>query len=61
MVAFGTYDVRVKIDNEPLPEFGVEVDEEGKRATCWIPSEAGKVGSLSTLTVFLNLLDSVKL
>ena len=43
MVVFGTYDVCVKIDSERLSEFDVEVDEEGKRVTCWIPSEAGKV------------------
>ena len=43
MVNFRTYAVCVKVDDERLPEFDVEVDEGGKRVTCWIPSEAGKV------------------
>ena len=43
MVKFGTYDVCVAVDNEQLPEFDVVVEEEERKVTCWIPSEAGKV------------------
>lgn len=43
MVQFGTYHVWIEVDGDELPEFNVDVEEDKKKVTCWIPSEAGKV------------------
>ena len=43
MVQFGDYSVAIVVDGEPLPEFDVNISDDAKTASCWIPSEAGKV------------------
>ncbi|PFH48368.1 hypothetical protein AMATHDRAFT_5862 [Amanita thiersii Skay4041] len=46
MPKLGTFEARIRIDGVELPEYGIEIDEEGKKASCWVPSEAGKAFSV---------------
>lgn len=41
----GGFEASVKVDDVALDEYAVEISEDGKRATCWIPSQEGKVGA----------------
>jgi hypothetical protein len=45
MPKFQTLHAGITIDGEDLPEYDVQVDDNGKQVSCWIPSEAGKVGT----------------
>ncbi|KAL1758668.1 hypothetical protein FB107DRAFT_271863 [Schizophyllum commune] len=38
----GIVDCWIEADGKPLEEYGVEVSEDGKRCTAWIPSKAGQ-------------------
>ena len=33
----------IQVDGETLPEYGMKYSEDGKQASCWIPSEVPKV------------------
>ncbi|KAF8343542.1 hypothetical protein F5887DRAFT_289695 [Amanita rubescens] len=65
MPNFQTFCARIKIDNDDLPEYDVQIDENEKLVSCWIPSEAGKnfsvccsiTGPLSTDIEWRVLLD----
>ena len=35
--------VSIHSDGEELKEYSVEVSPDGKKATCWVPSQSGKV------------------
>jgi hypothetical protein len=37
------YSAWIEVDGKKLPEYDVQYSENGTQATCWIPSEAGKV------------------
>jgi hypothetical protein len=39
----GDFEARVEVENVDLEEYDVKVSPDGKEATCWIPSEEGKV------------------
>ena len=43
----GGFEASVKVDDVALDEYAVEISKEGKRATCWIPSQEGKVGGVT--------------
>ena len=43
MPQIGNFQAWIDVENEHLPEYAVEYSADGKQATCWIPSEAGKV------------------
>lgn len=41
-----TYDditITIQVDGADVPEFLVERDQVGKKVTCWVPSQIGKV------------------
>ncbi|KAF8663512.1 hypothetical protein AX14_006981 [Amanita brunnescens Koide BX004] len=42
MPKFQALHAGITIDGEDLPEYDVQVDDNGKQVSCWIPSEAGK-------------------
>lgn len=42
MPRFQAIHARIRVDNEELPEYHVQVDEDENNVSCWIPSEAGK-------------------
>ena len=44
MPKFGTFHARIKIDAKELLEYDVQINGNEKKVSCWIPSEAGKVG-----------------
>ena len=35
--------VSIHSDGEDLKEYSIEVSPDGKKATCWVPSQSGKV------------------
>jgi hypothetical protein len=37
------FSASVIVDGNPLEEYGIEISTDGKKATSWITSEAGKV------------------
>lgn len=39
------FEVYVHSDGEKLPEYQVKVDQNSKQATCFIPSQTGKVST----------------
>lgn len=43
MLKLGNFTAWISVDGEPLAEFNTEISDDGKQATCWIPSEVGKV------------------
>ena len=43
MPNFQTFHARIKVHDEDLPEYDVQIDENEKQVSCWIPSETGKV------------------
>ena len=53
-IRFGQYGARVMIEDKEIPHYGIHVDPVKKEVSCWIASEAGKVGdSLFSLLTFL--------
>ncbi|KAG6818539.1 hypothetical protein H0H93_004188 [Arthromyces matolae] len=42
VMQFMDFEIQILVDGTVLPEYDVQYDEEGKIATCWIPSDAGK-------------------
>ncbi len=42
----GEYEARIVVEGKNIAHYGIEVNEERMVATCWIPSTAGKVGSI---------------
>jgi len=42
MPKFQAIHSRIKVDDEELPEYDVQVDENERQVSCWVPSEAGK-------------------
>ncbi|KIJ98150.1 hypothetical protein K443DRAFT_681021 [Laccaria amethystina LaAM-08-1] len=42
MLQFGNHKGWISVDNNELPEYGVQYSEDEKIATCWIPSKVGK-------------------
>ncbi|KAH9481198.1 hypothetical protein JR316_0005718 [Psilocybe cubensis] len=42
MPIIGNFSAWIQVDNQPLPEYQIEYSQDGRKATCWIPSEAGK-------------------
>lgn len=49
MLKFEIFEACVLVDGVELPEYNVTTDERSKTATCWIPSEQGKVSEISKL------------
>ncbi len=45
MPKFKTIHASIKVDDNELPEYDVQVDENEKQVSCWVPSEAGKVST----------------
>ena len=45
MPRFKTLHASIKVEDNELPEYDVQVDENEKLVSCWVPSEAGKVGT----------------
>jgi hypothetical protein len=43
MPGIANYAAWIEVDGKKLPEYDVQYSDNGTRATCWIPSEAGKV------------------
>lgn len=37
------FHAEIKVDDIELPEYDVQVDQDRKIVSCWVPSEAGKV------------------
>ncbi|KAF8343544.1 hypothetical protein F5887DRAFT_972047, partial [Amanita rubescens] len=46
MPRFKTFHASIKVDDKALPEYDVQVDENEKQVSCWVPSEAGKCFSV---------------
>ncbi|PFH48369.1 hypothetical protein AMATHDRAFT_5863 [Amanita thiersii Skay4041] len=46
MPRLGTFEARIKIDGVELLEHEIEVDEQGKKVSCWVPSQARKAFSV---------------
>lgn len=44
MLRFNGVEAAVVINDIELPQYQIEYDDANKTVTCWIPSEAGKVG-----------------
>ena len=51
MPQIGHFQAWIDVENEQLLEYGVEYSADGKQATCWIPSETGKVRSIELCSV----------
>jgi hypothetical protein len=45
MPTFQAFHATIRTDGEDLPEYDVQVDDNEKQVSCWIPSEAGKVST----------------
>ena len=45
-IRFGKHGARVKIEDEEIQHYDIQVDRDEKEVTCWIASEAGKVWEL---------------
>ena len=43
MPTFQALHATIRVDGEDLSEYDVQVDDNEKQVSCWIPSEAGKV------------------
>jgi len=44
MVNVGTFSAWIQVDKDTvLPEYSATYSADGSEATCWVPSEAGKV------------------
>jgi len=43
MLQLGNHKGWISVDDNELPEYGVQYSEDKKTATCWIPSKVGKV------------------
>ena len=43
MPTFQAFHATIRVDGEDLSEYDVQVDDNEKQVSCWIPSEAGKV------------------
>jgi len=46
MLRLGSLSAWITVDGEELQEYGVEISDNGKEATCWIPSKVGQVRSI---------------
>jgi len=46
MPGISNYSAWIEVDGKKLPEYDVQYSDNGTRATCWIPSEAGKEFSI---------------
>ena len=44
MPTFQAFHATIRVEGKDLPEYDVQVDDDEKQVSCWIPSEAGKVG-----------------
>jgi len=42
MLQLGSFSAWISVDNVELEQYGLEISADGKQASCWIPSEAGK-------------------
>ena len=51
MLQLGNLSAWITVDGKKLEEYGVEISDDGREATCWIPSKVGQVRSI--LFVFL--------
>lgn len=53
VLACGIYNVSIVVDGEKVPQYGLEYEEseEGPKASCWIPSTAGKVRHKSSFSL----------
>ena len=45
MPKFQAIHARIKVNDEELAEYDVQVDENERQVSCWVPSEAGKVSA----------------
>jgi hypothetical protein len=45
MLQLGNLSAWITVDGKELKEYGVEISDDGKEATCWIPSKVGQVRS----------------
>ncbi|KAL0563691.1 hypothetical protein V5O48_018371 [Marasmius crinis-equi] len=50
MLQFNKYSAWITVDDKPLEEYEVKVDEATSTVTCWIASELGKMIAASSLT-----------
>lgn len=46
MLQLGDLAAWITVDGRELEEYGVEISDNGKEATCWIPSKVGQVRSI---------------
>lgn len=44
----------VTVDDVEVPLYGIEYSADGKQATCWIASEAGKVSRLAGCILYIR-------
>lgn len=42
MPGIANYSAWIEVDGKALPEYDIQYSDNGTRATCWVPSEAGK-------------------
>lgn len=45
MPTFQAFYVTIRVDGKDLPEYNIQVDDNERHVSCWIPSEAGKVST----------------
>jgi hypothetical protein len=43
MLQLNNFSAWISVDDVELQQYAIEYSKDGKQATCWIPSEAGKV------------------
>lgn len=55
MPNFQAFHADIKVDGNKLPEFNIQVDQDSKRVSCWVPSEAGNVSTAMVVIRSLNI------
>ena len=50
MPTVGHLSAWIQVDGVRLPEYATEIDPSGTKASCWVPSEAGKVSHPSSFS-----------
>ena len=58
MPGIANYSAWIEVDGKKLPEYDIQYSDNGTRATCWIPSEAGKVFFSASRSQMINWLIS---
>ena len=55
MVSHKEFTAWITVDDKRVPEYCQEVDEQGRKASCYIPSEPGKVRDLICFAILVEI------